>query len=186
MGCMNAYIDDVRYSVLSAPLAQIDRRALSQAWISALHLSQAPSAHRATLPSRAARTAHTARTARPSAPLSPNATGARMQVQARGMGAERIALAIAGGERRSAQSSLARRIVAVMLAPRNTARRCTLALGGEKGRVHLLLGGSDRRLHLVALCASGVRAEVERALHEVRYALAARGILATSDLREFA
>ena len=180
---MNAYIDDVRYSVLSAPLAQIDRRALSQAWISALHLSQAPSAHRATLPSRAARTAHTAR---PSAPLSPNATGARMQVQARGMGAERIALAIAGGERRSAQSSLARRIVAVMLAPRNTARRCTLALGGEKGRVHLLLGGSDRRLHLVALCASGVRAEVERALHEVRYALAARGILATSDLREFA
>ncbi len=180
---MNAYIDDVRYSVLSAPLAQIDRRALSQAWISALHLSQASSVHRAAPASRATCEAHRARS---TAPLSPNATGTNARERTCNAHVERLAVAIAGGERRSPQSSLARRIVAILLAPRNRTRRCTLALGGDKGRVHLLLGGSDRRLHLVALCASGVRTEVERALREVRYALAARGILATSDLREFA
>ncbi len=179
---MNAYIDDVRYSVLSAPLAQIDRRALSQAWISALHLSQAPSARRATSPLRVARSGRTPFAA---ASHAPSAASASERAQRFGTPAAHLATVIAGGERRSSQSSLARRIVEVLLAPRNRARRCTLALGGEKGRVHLLLGGSDRRLHLVALCAAGVRSDVDRALREVRYALAARGILATSDLREF-
>ncbi|NNM92941.1 MAG: hypothetical protein HKL92_06320 [Candidatus Eremiobacteraeota bacterium] len=180
---MNAYIDDVRYSVLSAPLAQIDRRALSQAWISALHLSNASTARGTTpraLPMRAARSAP----ASPALRLVPakkcaNATAPQSQ-------ARNVATVLAGGDRRCAQSTLARRIVEILLAPRNSARRCTLALGGAKGRVHLLLGGSDRRLHLVALCSPRVRDEVTRALREVRYALAARGILATSDLREFA
>ena len=180
---MNAYIDDVRYSVLSAPLAQIDRRALSQAWVSALHLSQAPSARRA-MPTRCV--THISSGERTSTALLSSAHSASAGERTRALRVDSRAIIIAGGERRSTQSSLARRIVATLLAPRNTARRCTLALAGAKGRVHLLLGGSDRRLHLVALCAPGVRGEVERALREVRYALAARGILATSDLREFA
>ncbi len=180
---MNAYIDDVRYSVLSAPLAQIDRRALSQAWVSALHLSQAPNARRATpTPCRSRKNGGE----RSSTAHLPSARTASVDERTHALRVDRRAMIIAGGERRSSQSSFARRIVETLLAPRNTARRCTLALDGAKGRVHLLLGGSDRRLHLVALCAPGVRGEVERALREVRYALAARGILATSDLREFA
>lgn len=180
---MNAYIDDVRYSVLSAPLAQIDRRALSQAWISALHLSKAPIARRA---SSAARPPRRACVAFPA--LSRPETLARDSASAPAAAActRAIAPVLAGGERRTARSTLARRIVELLLAPHNSAHRCTLALGGAKGRVHLLLGGSDRRLHLVALCSPMVRDEVTRALREVRYALAARGILATSDLREFA
>uniref|UniRef100_E6Q5B0 Uncharacterized protein n=1 Tax=mine drainage metagenome TaxID=410659 RepID=E6Q5B0_9ZZZZ len=180
---MNAYIDDVRYSVLSAPLAQIDRRALSQAWISALHLSSASTARSTTprsLPPRALRST-------PASPALQFAAGnARANATAPQSQARNVATVLAGGDRRCAQSTLARRIVELLLAPRNSARRCTLALGGPKGRVHLLLGGSDRRLHLVALCSPRVRDEVTRALREVRYALAARGILATSDLREFA
>jgi len=180
---MNAYIDDVRYSVLSAPLAQIDRRTLSQAWISALHLSQVSPTGRAATAPRAPRTG---RAVAPSVERSSSTVRTGANQMPRAIRSERLAPVIAGGERRCAQSVLARRIVALLLAPRNIARRCTLALGGAKGRVHLLLGGSDRRLHLVALCSPNVRDEVTRALREVRYALAARGILATSDLRELA
>ncbi|MGC8486294.1 MAG: hypothetical protein ACP5O6_11805, partial [Candidatus Baltobacteraceae bacterium] len=144
---MNAYIDDVRYSVLSAPLAQIDRRALSQAWVSALHLSQAPSTPRTPPPACVARNGGHERSS--TAPL-PRARTANVREQTRVLHADRRAVVIAGGERRSSQSSLARRIVETLLAPRNAAHRCTLALGGAKGRVHLLLGGNDRRLHLVA------------------------------------
>ncbi|HUY10940.1 MAG TPA: hypothetical protein VMV73_01625 [Candidatus Dormibacteraeota bacterium] len=182
---MNAYTNAISYSVLTAPLAQIDRRALSQAWLSALHLPTTSIASLRNLPDGAGIRPE-AHTHFASVPKAPAPTDACTPPSTRAIRTRAAFGPLSSSERRSPQSALARRIVAALLAPKSAARRCTLALGAARGRIHLLLGGSDAKLHLIALCAPAVREEVARALHEVRFALAARGILATSDLREFA
>ena len=160
------------FSVLSAPLAQLDRRALSQAWYSALHLA---SSH--------------ARPQIPDKPVPPptQADGRRNGGATRGMspksgGAATLTRAtlpprsgLMEGDRRTMRSSLARKIERAFLHPSRPSRRATFTLG-QGARVHVALQNSPRGLHIVAVCAPAHREAVARALEEARYALATRGI----------
>jgi hypothetical protein len=160
------------FSVLSAPLAQLDRRALSQAWYSALHLAsasarpQAPDKHLAVAtpkngsgkpgeaPSRSRKTSVATTPTRASLPPRSG---------------------LLEGDRRTTRSSLARKIERAFLHPSRPTRRATFTLGAS-ARVHVALQDSAQGLRIVAVCAPAYRATVARALEEARYALATRGI----------
>lgn len=165
----------IGFSVLSAPLAAVDRRALSQAWYSALHLARdaspvecpavrqksTASGGSATAPPRQVRHAGPAG----AAPMPPRAMRESI--------AERIDC---GVDRRAARSPLARRIEREFLRPLRPARRATFSIAGDGSRVHVTLQGSGPHLRLVAVCSSRLRSTVARAISEARYALASRGI----------
>jgi hypothetical protein len=161
------------YSILTAPLAAIDRRALSQAWYSALHLARSASPA-ANVPQHLlkARTAeavtqrvHIAGTAHRAQPLASSPRGAgrsRMKVEA--------------PERRAVRSPLARRIERTFLDPARPVRRATFSVAGTRARVHVALQSGASGMRLVAVCPAALRAVVARALDQARYALALRGI----------
>ncbi len=164
------------FSVLTAPLAAIDRRSLSQAWYSALHL-----AHDGT---RVA-TLSTKQTPLPPANAADRCIAqAERQREARGFPAAHIAknrrhhtqahhIPV---DRRALRSALARKIERTFLNPRHHVQRATFSLEGTQARVHVSLQRNGSRLRLVAVCAPAVRPAVARALQEARYALADRGI----------
>jgi hypothetical protein len=164
-------------SILSAPLAAIDRRALSQAWYSALHLAHdskpattarkldaaplvATPLNHETPAQKALRTpgaATESRSARetPSKPRAPQSLAA---------------------DRRAPRTQLARKIERAFLNPRTQVKRATFAIGSGGARVHVVLQSNGARVRLVAFCPPRVRDSVARALEQARYALAARGI----------
>lgn len=171
----------LRASILSAPLAAIDRRALSQAWYSALNLvrrgspNAAPlAAAHATAPSPAAmgnirnvavpefRSAMSSTTR-----VAPARTSGKRAAGEGGMGVDR----------RAPRSALARNLERAFLHPRRPPERSTFAVGDGAARVHVVLQqGKDGRLALVAICAPAQKAAVARALAHARFALASRGI----------
>lgn len=167
--------------ILTAPLAAIDRRALSQAWYSALHLAQErPLATR--LPQ-----------AEPSVPClhapqqkhAADATTRRVEAATTTLRAHRKSRTAAEPfERRAARSTLARRIERTFLDPARKTARATFALEGAKARVHVALQTSETGMHLVAVCPTALRSGVARALDQARYALAVRGITLTVALNE--
>jgi hypothetical protein len=168
-------------SVLSAPLAAIDRRSLSQAWYSALHL-----ARDASLPKGApARRAD----ARP-APASVRASGVASSVRAgaapASSKASHRAPARAGAvlERRAPRLQLARRIERTLFERASSAARTTFAVGEGAGRVVVALHVGGGRVRLVALCSPALRRTVTRALDQARFALAARGIAMDTGILE--
>ena len=171
------------FSILTAPLAAIDRRTLSQAWYSALHLARgaqsqsfAPSAHndvpicehgarRVADSHEFARTAKFEGTARVREPASKPTSGATP-------------------ERRAARSALARRIERTFLHPTARPKRATFTIDGTRARVHVALQTTPTGVRIVAVCPATVAARVSRALDEARYALAARGIALHADVSE--
>lgn len=178
-GMMTQQLD---FSILTVPLAAIDRRSLSQAWYSALHLAQRP-------PGEAGETAR-ARTVSPAAcgPDPARVRGAEpalwnsRPLQAR---AEKPAeMRCSGEERRAQRSTLARRIEHAFLNPVQRTQRATFTIDGTRARVHVGLQSTASGTRLVALCPAHVRRGVARALEEARYALAVRGIALQIDLSE--
>lgn len=171
-------------SILSAPLAAIDRRALSQAWYSALRLARdkRPTPQRHVSNSRDAR-------ARKRAAIGLEAhSGDCGEVRARPFvaGTEpRLAVycgsPFAVAERRAPRSTLARRIESVLFGPRSQVKRASFTIG--HGRVHVVLHSKGDRVALVALCSPHLRGIVARALAQARFALAARGIQSQHDAR---
>ncbi len=175
----------LRFSVLSAPLAAIDRRALSQAWYSALFRAHdgAPAdagvtrreigtGCEADAPSRAAggrpisqRGEAIARRPRPTARTQPAPFGPHL-------------------DRRVPRSPLARRIERVFLHPSKPCERASFTLDGSAARVHVTLRRIGGTLRLVAICPPAARARVARALEEARFSLAARGIVCALDVKE--
>lgn len=166
---------ELEVSILAAPLEAIDRRMLSQAWYSALHLA-GPARHSAAKltaqrpwPMRPAERRHVMR-------LAPNA-------QKPELNSPRTLHAIRGaahpGEvamlRRSSHSSLAARIERAFAAA-SLPKRATFSLGRGNARVHVVLQTTPARAMLVALCRPELRADVGQALAQARTALAARGI----------
>lgn len=174
--------EHLEFSVVSAPLAQIDRRALSQAWYSALYSqSVAP----AKAPALRARNLASA----PAASTSPKPrTATRTQAPERAI--DRLVtcsqphVGIIGGERRAEGSSLARRIERRFLRPGSPPKQATFQLDGDRGRVQILLQQSGEQMRLVAICADAARSRVTEALSQARYALAARGIALHGEIRE--
>lgn len=160
-------------AVVATQLAQTDRRALSQAWYSALHLARRETPVTRT-PTRTA--AGAARVAMPPRAVAPNdgpPGGRTARAMPRGAPATgpRIAL-----ERRGVPTDLARRLErAVERAVRTTYRRSSQTIAIDGGRVTLLVRSEPGATRIVALCGEPVRATVERALAHARFALAARG-----------
>lgn len=165
----------IGFSILTAPLAAIDRRTLSQAWYSALHLAKEPPADVPAprcmnqIPDEAARSAlamprRVATSAESSAPTRSLSSKSPDRTHA------------IAPERRALRSTLARKIERAFLHPSTPPTRATFSIGATRERVHIALQVHGRRVRLVAICAPRVRARVARALAQARYALAQRGV----------
>jgi hypothetical protein len=161
-------------SVLSAPLAAIDRRSLSQAWYSALHLARDAAPPKGAATRRAGERPITA---------SPQARSTASPVRAGDAGPViskpvRRAPARTGApvERREPRLPLTRRIERALFERTSSAARTTFSVGEGTGRVVVVLHVTGDRVRLVALCSPALRRTVARALDQARFALAARGI----------
>jgi hypothetical protein len=167
----------LQVSILAAPLAAIDRRALSQAWYSALRLArdQQPSPQTRGRNSRCAEVRKRVGIEllvpgglRSLGPARTSVDGLESRPTARDDAAWRMP------DRRVPRTPLARRIESVLFDPRSQAKRASFTVG--RGRVHVVLQSKGDRVALVALCSPALRGIVARALAQARYALAARGI----------
>jgi hypothetical protein len=173
---------ELEISIVAAPLEAIDRRALSQAWYSALHVAAAPqqisirpAAQRSSAKPLAIYRTARARPCGGTKPyLYPKST---VRIVRRAPSA-----AEAHPMRRLPQSRLAARIARAFAAA-SMPRRATFSLGRGNARVHVVLQTTPTRTMLIALCRPELRADVGRALAQARTTLAARGI--ALDLRKF-
>jgi hypothetical protein len=167
-------------AVIATQLAQTDRRALSQAWYSALHVTHPPA------PLRAHATA--ARVLPAGAPATnvratPGHRAAPPALAPAMPRAQRRASAPAGPatERRRPVTETVRRIeraVATLSARPHAPAAHTVDLAG--GRVRLLVRNDGRTTRIVALCSDPLRGQVERALASARFALAGAGLAAVA------
>jgi hypothetical protein len=168
------------FSILTAPLAAIDRRALSQAWYSALHLAQ--SAH---APSASSKVRPDASAGKPAQRADESHERAHAESRHASTlprtAASKLRVALTP-ERRAARSVLARRIERTFLNPIVRPQRATFTIDGTRARVHVALQTTPAGVRIVAVCPASIRARVSRALDEARYALATRGIALHADL----
>lgn len=171
--------EQLQFSVLTAPLAALDRRTLSQAWYSALYGSAGAAKAAAKTPAPAAlpaaappEAAHTVR-AESETTAGTRAAGVTTPRHAEGT----------PQDRRAPRSTLARKIERVFLRPRNASHKASFTIDGEHGRVHVLLQSRGTQLKLVAICPPKARSRVATALAQARYALALRGIDLDADTR---
>lgn len=165
--------EQLHFSVLTAPVATLDRRTLSQAWYSALYGDGAP--------------ANAAKSGTPQAPdtqppvvhagqMAVNAQPERAHALRAGNAKSAQRVQGAPADRRAPRSALARKIERAVLRPRGPAHKASFTIEGDHGRVHLVLHTQGTQLKLVAICPPKARAHVAAALSQARYALASRGI----------
>jgi hypothetical protein len=167
-------------AVLATHLAVADRRALSQAWYSALHLAERtparPSASRAGRSGAHEDRTHVTRaphaaTARDGSYRGPSPTSSRT-ARARH---DDAALA---AERRAPKTVLARRIERALARCVPSGASCSVAVNAAGGRVRLLVRSDATGTRIVAVCSGALRERVERALAQARFALAECGVRA--------
>jgi hypothetical protein len=163
-----------RVAVIATQVAQTDRRALSEAWYSALHLAR----DAAPLPRTAARNAVVMEASTPGlqAPRSPAGAGRLAPLLPARPVRGAVARAAVPDERRRPASETDRRIqraVATLSARRPAPAAHTVDIAG--GRVRLLVHHDGRTTRIVALCSGPLREQVERALASARFTLAATG-----------
>jgi hypothetical protein len=177
------YVSDAHLAVVAAPVPSTDRRGMSQAWYSALHLADAPS--------RVARCGRRplgdapcgSDRGRPSANGGPAAGAARAEAAVR-RGVPLAAPAAAPaplGERRAAPSVLARAIARAVGSHRGPSG--TLTVASQDRRVRLVVRVDGARTRIVALCSPADRDAVAAALGAARYALARGGAHVLVDVR---
>lgn len=164
----------LQLSILAAPLAAIDSRALSQAWYSALRL-----AHGAPAMAQTAGRCVTALRSRVNVSTDAPPEAGRQQAVVALRGARNTSGEVRAPadhvRRRTAPTPLARRIERTFAAP-TPPQRATFSLGDGTARVHVILQTSGGRSALVALCRPELEAVVSRALAQAGRALTARGI----------
>ncbi len=174
--------EQLQFSVLTAPVATLDRRTLSQAWYSALYGTAQKAVPQkmiaAVAPAPAASGGHTVATVH-----EPVTRGSRACVRPAAANEPQAAAGVSG-ERRAPRSPLARKIERAFLKPRSATRKNAFTVEGEHGRVHVLLQTRGTHLKLVAICPQKARTHVAAALAQARYALALRGIDLDTQLRE--
>ncbi len=165
-------------SILAAPLGAIDRRALSQAWYSALGMASQSAKPRA-VPTAASARAHPLAARRENAAPSLRRNSEILRPPA--IRTKRIASA-PGREsatplhRSAGRGRLAERIERAFSASGGNPKRATFSLGRGSARVHVILQTSAGRTTLLAICRPELRNVVARALSQARIALAARGV----------
>jgi hypothetical protein len=168
--------EQLQFSVLTTPVAALDRRALSQAWYSALYGNGSGTAAKLQKrqPQKPCGVAHSPRphgavhvaAAQSRQPLAPRLPSSASQAQS----------AAAPADRRAPRSPLARKIERAFLHPKRASRKASFTIEGEGGRVHVLMRSQGPRLKLIAICPPKSRSQVAAALAQARYALALRGI----------
>jgi hypothetical protein len=169
-------------SLLATDLAYTDRRALSQAWYSALHVAgrDAPGA-RARATARGTVRASLARAAQFGDAPAPGTGDRRDARRPRNLAAP-TASRTGGGEcpleRRRAKSELARTIERGIARRAARAETASFVVRAANGRVHLVVRTGGGGTRVVAVCAPPLRERVERALAQARFALAGRGLRA--------
>lgn len=163
----------LQISIISAPLAAIDRRVLSQAWYSALHLARARNDSAGGKP-RAPDVKRSAGERPPNALARPDVRRCESAVVRLPNRNESSAVTFA--DRRSARCDLARRIERAFLREAGSLARATFALGTGSGRIVVLLQQTKGSGRLLAICSPRLRETVARALAQARFALASRGI----------
>jgi hypothetical protein len=167
-----------RIDVLTTQLAATDRRALSQAWYSALHLAEhsprgiiASGRRAGTTQATTVSRGPSTRAPSPDTPGPAHAATSTARAVTRGRTSETVA-----AERRVAKSPLARKLERA-LAHHGCEHPSSFALRSADGRIHLTIRTDGARTRLVAICAPSLRARVERALAQARFALAGRGLM---------
>jgi len=161
-------------NVLSVPVAKCDRRALSQAWYSALHSRRAIVARSTVVRRRT--------TERPAAiqhgrVLQFAPSGTQRLANVRSLASKRLASLVPAWQQQPARrASLAVRMEQTFFLHQNAPRQATFTLDDGKARVHVILRRLGQTVHLVALCSAGVREEVARALIEIQRRLRAQGL----------
>jgi hypothetical protein len=166
---------ELNVCVLAAPLAAIDRRALSQAWYSALHCASdnlRQTAQRAKAPTQSP---HQNPALEPAPRERANSRAPQRAIAAQGKNGKTLDRSPGvETERRARRSVLARRIEKAFLDPRRAPQRATFIASGK--RVHVVIQTSSERVRLVAVCAPVIRKSVAKALAQARFALASRGV----------
>jgi|SRR5581483_6347494 len=178
---MIAYTEKLGFDVLTAPIAEVDRRTLSQAWYSALHVTNAdgrqPSCSRSNVvPFRKREAAMQERN--PHLRLTSEPVRSIRALRAR----EGRVDGEMWVERRAPHVLLARRIEKVLFD--RPMRQAAFTLAVESGRVRLSVRSIGTRVHLVAVCTPSARENVARALQQVRFSFARRGVVFAGSLRE--
>lgn len=173
--------EQLHFSILSAPVAAVDRRALSQAWYSALYRSGGRQSCAAPLPeTTCAASAVPSRKGSQlvgSPPQSAPATRAARAEQLSKQG-------VAPGQRRARHLRLARQIEELVRRRESKRVAATFFLDGTRARVRVLILSDGGSVRLIAVCSKRVRDSVARALAQARYAAAARGIVLRASTRE--
>jgi hypothetical protein len=158
-------------AVIATQLAQTDRRALSEAWYSALHLTRSSAPLRAGSAHGAPPFARTPDAHEPAGHTETWTAVATMSPRAQRGASARIEPV---NERRRPPTETARRIgraVATLAATPHEPAAYTVDVAG--GRVRLLVRTDGPTTRIVALCSRPLRVQVERALAGARFALAA-------------
>jgi len=164
-------------SILAAPLAAIDPRALSQAWYAALRLGRGMPSGAATLSRATDR--KSSRTPLHRAPTRLNPVPVRLARAPRSRAPQerRICEEAEGVPGRVGRAALPQLAGAIEKAFADAAlRRATFSVGRGSARIHVVLQTRGNRTTLIALCRPHLREAVARALAQARVALAARGI----------
>ncbi len=169
--------DSTGVAVVATHLAAADRRALSQAWYSALHLAEraAPRRPRFAPATRAPGLAPPLRSTASPAPA-PAAAARIVRAACSAAPGSRGKPEPGGAERRAPASELARRIETAVARRRPNAAGAGFVLRAGGGRVHVVVRCIGARTRIVAVCAPSLRERVERALAQARFALAGRGV----------
>jgi len=165
-------------AVVTTTLAQTDRRALSQAWYSALHLAETtkPRAGKtgAALPAPGTSTAGRSEARGAAQRLDPGARAGGDALRV----VRRFAAPREPGippERRLPVGALGRRIAKIIARPPAAPTRSqTVSVRGA--RIHVMVRTHGNATRIVALCPPPLEARVARALAQARFALAARGV----------
>jgi hypothetical protein len=163
-------------AVIATQVARTDRRALSEAWYSALHLAHAASPARAVVRRAPAGIVPPARGTRAGAPHDAAQTREAAAPALRAVRDSASGAGAAIGERRHPVCETARRIERAVTALRARASgdaAQTVEVAG--GRVRLLVRSDRGTTRIVALCSDPLREPVERALARARFTLAAAG-----------
>lgn len=160
------------FDVLSAPVNAADRRALSEAWYSALYATrnapQVPPSRRCVKQTVASPPSAIVWRSPENAQARPWPATARRPLN----GALR--LAEANGPR-TPRGPLARSIERALFRSAQTPRRASFTLGGGDGRVHIVVQTSGSHVRLIAFCAPKARTRVVCALAQIRWDLSGQG-----------
>jgi len=163
-------------AVLATHLAATDRRALSEAWYSALHLAAAPATRRAAAARGATAETRPVRDARAGEPPPRRSADTQPRRKPPDVPQRRGGCLDSVPERRVPKSELGRRLERALLRRLPRATQTQFALSAAGGRVHLIVRADGSRTRVVAVCAPALRERVERALAHARFALAARAV----------